>query len=257
MWRSNRGDGHTASLPAGQATCHPCRRARREAEEQAKPIRQVGRTCEVCGQQYRHTYTGQRTCGRACGVTLKRTVTGAMPNAWPASPVLIRDCLGCARVFVARSTSRTYCSTPCARTAERARYQPKAGQVVARTCGRCNVPIAWLVTGSGRPPKHCGPCATVVRRDVSSRRRARLRGADVEQIDRPYVFDRDGWRCQLCGKAVPRGKAHPHPLSASLDHVVPLASGGDHVTSNVQLAHLRCNVRKGARGGGEQLSLIG
>lgn len=40
---------------------------------------------------------------------------------------------------------------------------------------------------------------------------------------------------------------YPNPLSASLDHVVPLAWGGEHTAANVQLAHLKCNVAKGAR----------
>jgi 5-methylcytosine-specific restriction endonuclease McrA len=46
-------------------------------------------------------------------------------------------------------------------------------------------------------------------------------------------------------------------VSASLDHIVPLACDGDHVRANVHLAHLICNVRKNARGGGEQLMLFG
>lgn len=209
------------SRPEGQARCQPCRRARRETEyrERRRP---------------------------------------ATADAWPASAVVIRDCLGCGRAFVARHHTRTSCSVSCTRRARhRATYQPLAGQVLSRTCARCHADFDWHVSGSGRRPEQCDACIEVARRDASSRRRARLRGADTDQIDRVYVFDRDGWRCQLCGKTVPKSKAHPHPLSASLDHVVPLARGGDHVTSNVQLAHLRCNVQKGARGGGEQLALIG
>jgi len=38
----------------------------------------------------------------------------------------------------------------------------------------------------------------------------------------------------------------PDPLSASLDHVLPLARGGRHTRENVRLTHLRCNVRRGA-----------
>lgn len=49
----------------------------------------------------------------------------------------------------------------------------------------------------------------------------------------------------------------PHPLAASIDHVLPIAHGGGDVPANVQLAHLRCNVRKRDRGGAEQLALIG
>lgn len=48
-------------------------------------------------------------------------------------------------------------------------------------------------------------------------------------------------------------------MSVSLDHVVPLSQGGAHDPANVQLAHLTCNVRKGAQlvERGEQLMLTG
>ena len=36
----------------------------------------------------------------------------------------------------------------------------------------------------------------------------------------------------------------PDPMSASLDHIVPLSRGGTHTLDNVQLAHLACNERK-------------
>jgi hypothetical protein len=87
------------SLPAGQRMCHACRRARPKAAKgtcvtcsgpiygQAKiycsrdcysgragrpASARVGRTCEICGGQYRATYGEQRTCSRPCGVKLRR-----------------------------------------------------------------------------------------------------------------------------------------------------------------------------------------
>lgn len=71
------------------------------------------------------------------------------------------------------------------------------------------------------------------------------------------IYDRDGWRCGLCRRKVNSGLKYPHPRCASLDHIVPLSLGGEHVRANVQLAHLDCNVRKGARSAGEQLLLVG
>jgi hypothetical protein len=38
----------------------------------------------------------------------------------------------------------------------------------------------------------------------------------------------------------------PHPLSASIDHIVPLVAGGTDDHSNLQLAHLFCNLHKNA-----------
>ena len=79
------------------------------------------------------------------------------------------------------------------------------------------------------------------------KRRARKLQLPADSIRPLDVFERDAWICGLCGDPVPEGVAWPDPLSASLDHVVPLSRGGHHVLENVQLAHLSCNVQKGAR----------
>lgn len=89
------------------------------------------------------------------------------------------------------------------------------------------------------------------------RRRAVLRGADAELIDRDDIARRDHWTCWLCRKLVDPTVKWPDVMCASLDHVVPLSAGGDHHTANVRLAHFLCNVRRGDRAHGEQLSLIG
>jgi len=65
-------------------------------------------------------------------------------------------------------------------------------------------------------------------------------------FDRREVFERDGWRCGLCGEPIDKGIAWPDPMSASLDHVVPISRGGKHSRANAQAAHLTCNVHKGA-----------
>lgn len=89
------------------------------------------------------------------------------------------------------------------------------------------------------------------------RRRAALRSVHSEPYLRSEIGDRDGWVCQLCREPVDSSLDYPDPWSASVDHVVPLSEGGDDVRSNVQIAHLRCNLKKGAAGAPEQLRLVG
>lgn len=86
------------------------------------------------------------------------------------------------------------------------------------------------------------------RRDSYHRRRALKAGSTAgPAFTNADVFERDGWVCGLCDESVSPDAVYPDPLSASLDHVVPLSRGGAHSFSNSQLAHLSCNVRKGAR----------
>lgn len=58
------------------------------------------------------------------------------------------------------------------------------------------------------------------------------------------VFEYFQWRCHLCDKDVDKMVRHPDPLSATLDHIVPLRIGGEHVYENCALAHLECNIKK-------------
>lgn len=81
-----------------------------------------------------------------------------------------------------------------------------------------------------------------------ARRRMRIQQARTEETFTPLdVHARDGWKCQLCCLPIDPEVAWPDPMSASVDHIVPLARGGLHAMSNVQSAHLGCNCRKGDR----------
>lgn len=93
------------------------------------------------------------------------------------------------------------------------------------------------------------------------RHRARHYGVKYEAVNRKTIFERDGYRCQSCGVKC-RG---PHwlatglvnPLAPTLDHIVPMARGGDHVASNLQMLCFTCNSFKGDRAQADQLRLVG
>ncbi|MBQ2649418.1 MAG: HNH endonuclease [Achromobacter sp.] len=51
--------------------------------------------------------------------------------------------------------------------------------------------------------------------------------------------------CGICGKPVDMTLKYPHPLSKSIDHIIPIDKGG-HPSDidNLQLAHWTCNRQK-------------
>lgn len=72
-------------------------------------------------------------------------------------------------------------------------------------------------------------------------RRAATKGVVVqEHVERSVVFERDGGLCGICGDPVLTDDWH-------MDHVVPLALGGEHSYANVQVSHPACNLSKGGR----------
>lgn len=51
--------------------------------------------------------------------------------------------------------------------------------------------------------------------------------------------------CGICGKPVDFSLKYPHPLSACIDHIIPIAKGGHpSALENLQLAHWCCNRQK-------------
>lgn len=79
---------------------------------------------------------------------------------------------------------------------------------------------------------------------IDALRRMRIQAATVESFAPREVYERDGWVCQLCRLPIDPCIAWPGSMSPSVDHVVPLAKGGQHSMANAQAAHLGCNSRK-------------
>lgn len=119
--------------------------------------------------------------------------------------------------------SRRFCSDDC-RTESRRRARRKAKKA------------------AGSSPTH--------------RQRARRKGAAYEYINPLRIFDRDGWKCRLCGVSTPkRLRGSCDPRAPELDHIIPFALGGGHLKTNVQCACRQCNGVKGATARG-QLHLL-
>lgn len=51
--------------------------------------------------------------------------------------------------------------------------------------------------------------------------------------------------CAICGQTVDKNLKFPHPMSATVDHIIPVSKGG-HPSDieNLQLAHFFCNRQK-------------
>jgi len=60
------------------------------------------------------------------------------------------------------------------------------------------------------------------------------------RFSRRNIFERDENTCQYCGKKFDRS-------DLTLDHVVPRSRGGTSTWTNIVLACLKCNMRKGDR----------
>lgn len=130
----------------------------------------------------------------------------------------------------------------------RADRRPEGARTWVASCECCGADFE----ANRRRSRYCSPKCSREHKNTANwvhlnNRRMRQRKALVESFDRLEIFERDDWVCQLCEEPIDQNCAWPDPMSASLDHVIPLARGGEHSRANAQAAHLRCNVQKGAR----------
>jgi len=167
--------------------------------------------CSCCGKQYhphymRQALASEHYCSQQCQLEGQRRKPDAI-------------CPICGKVFVRNDDRKTYCSRSCADESRKTYF--------------------------GDP----------VRKDAVKKRERRNRMAnnghhDIITLDRLIMRDKN--TCHICGKECDKndcsrndstfivGKRYP-----SVDHVIPLCSGGTHTWSNVMLAHVSCNSRKG------------
>lgn len=81
--------------------------------------------------------------------------------------------------------------------------------------------------------------------------RARKYGCEYDpSVTLKRLVKRDGLRCAICGGMCDWNdhswSEYSGPMYPSIDHIIPMARGGGHVWSNVQVAHIICNSEKGA-----------
>lgn len=117
-----------------------------------------------------------------------------------------------------------------------------------RGCTGCGVPVVGLLNWR----RMCSECKAEARRKqvriAKAARRARIKGRRRDPIDPIAVFERDGWRCYLCGDETPRFlRGTQEPSAPELEHKVALANGGTHTWDNVACSCRACNQAKGAK----------
>jgi len=152
-----------------------------------------------------------------------------------------------------RKNASVYCSRIClaiARSAAEAKRREASRPL--RSCLQCGMRIA----GTSRSDAvFCSRACTWQAHRLKRKLRARGGNGAVDGYIRSQIADRDKWRCGICGGSVHKARRHPDPMCGSLDHIVPVSQGGTSEPANLRLTHLVCNVRRGNRGGGEQLAL--
>lgn len=221
-------------------TCAGKLRAKREGRQTHDGFYCAG--CHVWSQRKIRGRDLGRYCGQACHRDLRTRIASErdallrirannkeVPNRVSRQTIeerLTRACVECQRTF----TQRTHWGKP---------------EVCCPACKPAR-------SARMREEWRRSPAGLSSKRAAKSRRRARIRGVEHEAIDPIKVFERDKWRCHICGCKTHKGKRGTcDPKAPELDHVVTLSEGGSHTWGNVACSCRACNASKGARSMGQ------
>jgi len=215
------------------------------------------RLCAICGVLFiaeGQGVSGQRYCSDKCARRAENNRRNKLRD--DMRPMI--TCPQCGKTFKRRG-GKTYCTYECYIESKRQKEQISKCPI----CGQ-------EFTQRGNKRKYCShSCSTkaqseVYRRNTATRRAQCATNGRVKKIDPKSIFERDGWRCQICGKKVDKRLYHikgtkRYANAPSLDHIIPISKGGDHTRANVQCACYLCNCKKGNRISerGDQLLLFG
>lgn len=217
-------------------------------------------TCDECGVRFTQSMrtalgnnTGRLLCSPKCW--LPKHLKPKPHQGPPPKPT--GPCRVCGSTFTKHSAASTVCSDECRKTSERVRSRLISEALKTSTC-------------KPRPCRECGKdflpvygmkrrlfCSQACLQRLGKRvgkatRRARTRGLIAEVFDPIEIFERDGWRCHLCGtKTKRKDRGTTKPKAPELDHIVSLADGGPHTRANTALACRACNGRKGRESRGQ------
>lgn len=202
-----------ATATRGVSTCPPCSERRRRAvkeRRESRTTRPVYTACADCGVDMRRATDVCTSCRAKRKTEAARLAKGQ------------KSCLSC---------------------------RAPMPHVRANTCGvECAYELERAARRRHRRTYRTTPAGRAELRAMHARRRALLASARVDKVDPHAVHERDGWRCHLCSKLTDRRVSVPHPKAPTLDHLIPLAAGGDHSYVNVATAHFSCNTRRQDRG---------
>lgn len=207
---------HADRRKVGRGLCASCyqadwhRRHPGASAEYQRRWRKSAPGCPVVGCD--RTRSTRRTL---CETHYRRQRSGA-----PLDGVYRLTCVDCKQPFEARRPTGKYCSKRC--------Y------------------VRFRSHSVGFAPHPGGKRDERQTYEHNMRRRLAREHPDAVPFDPADIFTRDGWLCWLCGGSVRRRMLKRDPLGPSIDHVVPISRGGVDAPSNVRLAHLICNIRRGA-----------
>lgn len=201
----------------------------RERGKMCSMARKPDTPCAFCGTLL-YRGTGSRSPGlqvcRPCRRAYPLHTAAPPPHAVRPTrrhPEVQHVCHVCSAPFVARSKLAKYCTTSC-RVAARDGYVPRREPTAAERRRH------YERSRPSTTDRGLGGTWRIIRKQVIA----------------------EETHCGFCDQPVDKSLRAPHPLSASVDHIVRRRDGGGNERANLRLTHYRCNAADGGRSTGNR-----
>jgi hypothetical protein len=232
----------------------PCANAawlagKRKREKQYRSEGKI-KSCLNCGKNIardRNVSARRKYCSRKCAFEHRK----AHPKP---KPIIYKNCIHCGNQFIQERQAR-YCGDECRKATARKKSLErdiknfKEETFICKQCGKESKRKHGMKNRVFCSTKCLKAYGWGIPGNFNARARHKLRKIYGEKytdhyqpINRITVLERDGYVCYICGDPMMKeAKGGDVNLWPSVDHVVPLAKGGDHLYPNCRAAHLICN----------------
>ena len=250
---------HCGRLFEGKRARKYCPEHRRPADRGPGRRMPAEHVCAWCHRVFTNpSNKGQVCCSRACrGAKQQAETAQRRASVQPASPEVGAACdlnwSTCGDCGVdwlnkgrRRRNSVTRC-LDCRRGKDRLASQDYYHTVGKARRGHLRHQLVCVICGQpfighgARLVCDSPVCKKAQMRAARKRAKVRRRFEVVEMFDASEIFERDGFRCQICNRALKVGAVVPDPMAPTIDHILPVSKGGQHTRANVRAAHFICN----------------
>lgn len=125
----------------------------------------------------------------------------------------------------------------------------KANATVLCDCGSTRQVYVRVTRDWRHPPaSYCSKtCRGIAERGPNPRKSSGRHSDWIPRADRMAAYERDDYRCHICGENVDMDAHWNDDWAPSLDHIEARHIGGGHSLANVRTAHRWCNSVKSRR----------
>lgn len=220
------------------------------------------RKCDECGRAMPST---RRSDARYCSDQCRRAHDNRASRA--RSKQRIRERLGtvvcrnpyCGSEFVPLK-GKQYCSKGCLYLGQESRKYGKGAEESAAiylhqlmacrvwffSCVDCGSVFVHRRKSCGRTPL-CKGCSRRRYLEHNARKNHKRRAPGLPVLSVYQLAERDGCRCNICGRKVDLKLSGRAKYGPTIDHLIPISQGGTNAADNLALAHRACNVARGNR----------